>query len=94
MASGKKKILEKHKKELLGDELKKWEDGNYYGDSPRKMTNAEAEAWEKARAKVHPTSIRLPPALLKELKKKAEENGLGLHAFIRMLLTRAIKKSA
>ncbi len=54
----------------------------------------KAEAWEKTRAQVHPTSIRLPPALLKELKKNAEENGLGLHAYIRMLLTKAVKESA
>ena len=91
MASGSKKIIDKYKKELESEEQKKWETGGYHGENPRAMNDKEAEAWKRAKATVHPTSIRLPPQLLAELKTYAEEEGLGLHALIRMILTRAVR---
>jgi predicted DNA binding CopG/RHH family protein len=96
MASGKSNqdILAKHKDELESQEQARWEEGTFYGEKPTQLQGEELARWEASRAKVHPTSIRLPPALLIELKKKASENGLGLHAYIRMVLTKAVKQSA
>lgn len=98
MASGEIKknqdILAKHKDKLDSKEQERWEEGFFYGEEPSSLEGDTLAKWEESRAKVHPTSIRLPPALLIELKKKAAENGLGLHAYIRMVLTKAIKQSA
>jgi predicted DNA binding CopG/RHH family protein len=87
-------ILAKHKNELTSSEQEIWEKGSFYGEEPAAMSHDHASSWENAKSKVHPTSIRLPPSLLIELKKKASENGLGLHSYIRMILTRAVKQSA
>ena len=96
MATGKnaQDILAKHKDELESDEQARWEEGGFYGDDPAPLKGDHLANWEASKAKVHPTSIRLPPALLVDLKKKAAENGLGLHAYIRMILTKAAKQSA
>jgi hypothetical protein len=96
MANGKKAqdILAGHKDELESGEQARWEKGDFYGEDPTPLEGDRLANWETSRSKVHPTSIRLPPALLVDLKKKAAENGLGLHAYIRMVLTRAVKQSA
>ena len=96
MATGKKTldILAKHKDELESDEQACWEEGGFYGDEPAPLGGDHLANWEASKAKIHPTSIRLPPVLLVELKKKAAENGLRLHAYIRMILTRAAKQRA
>jgi hypothetical protein len=95
MANGKKSqdILAKHRGVLELDHAH-WEEGNFYGEDPAPLEGARLTNWEASRAKVHPTSIRLPPSLVVDLKKKAAENGLGLHAYIRMVLTRAVRQSA
>jgi hypothetical protein len=87
MATGKKsqEILANHKDALDSGEQARWEEGNFYGEGPTALEGDRLAHWEASRAKVHPTSIRLPPAA---------ENGLGLHAYIRMVLTRAVKQSA
>jgi len=87
-------ILAKHKDGLTSSEQESWEQGAFYGDDPVAMRPERASSWENSKSKVHPTSIRLPPSLLIELKKKASENGLGLHSYIRMVLTKAVKQSA
>ena len=96
MATGKKAqdVLGKHNDQLDSEEQARWEDGGFYGESPSQLEGERLAQWEASRVKVHPTSIRLPPALIVELKKKAAENGLGLHAYIRMVLTRAVKQTA
>ena len=97
MVVGEKKnreIPESHLDEIKSPEQEKWEKGGFYGDEPRPLEGKRLETWKAAKAKINPTSIRLPPDLLAELKQKAEENGLGLHSYIRMVLTQALKKSA
>ena len=78
--------------ELEREEQEKWEGGGYYGENPGPMDTEMAEAWNRAKDKVHPTSIRIPPGLLAELRTYAANEGLGLHALIRMLLTRAVRE--
>jgi hypothetical protein len=87
-------ILARHADELASVEQGKWEDGGFYGDDPKPLEGERLAKWNAAKEKIHPTSIRLPSELLAKLKRGAEENGLGLHSYIRMLLTQALKKSA
>jgi hypothetical protein len=89
-----RKIPKSHMDELSLPEQAKWEKEGFYGDDPHPLEGDRLDKWEAAKAKIHPTSIRLPTDLLADLKRKAKENGLGLHSYIRMVLTQALKKSA
>jgi len=92
MQNGKKeRALKKFLETVDPEEQKLWESGNYYGENPIKMTGEQLKDWNEFKAKIHPTSLRLPPELLEELRKYAKEEGLGLHSLIKMLLTRAVR---
>jgi len=76
-------------------EQEKWEQGNYYGENPRRMTGVRAEKWAAAKANLRPpTSIRLQDEIENGLKEEAAQRGLSYQSLIRMVLTEYIKRKS
>lgn len=61
------------------------DDGGDFVGTPK-----QGEHMPKKNVEITPTSIRLPAALLRALKKLAEQNGLGYQNYVRMLLTQHV----
>lgn len=87
MENGEEKYL------LDSKEKEKWEQGNYYGEIPLRVTGEKAEKWAAAKAKLRPpTSIRLQDEIENGLKEEAAQRGLTYQSLIRMVLNEYVKR--
>lgn len=93
-----KEAAKKFKKELAAevqDELdaEAWESGKL-GRDERYVARADAETERLVDEALglKPINIRLPPQLIEDLKAIAAEEGFGYQPYVRMLLTRHIRK--
>jgi hypothetical protein len=56
------------------------------------MSGEMLDAWNAAKSSLAPTSIYLTHELIQDLKACANQEGLGFHSLIRIILTRAVQE--